>query len=211
MEHDKLSQASLFRGLDEKVLEAMINHPLCTALHYHREDIIYSPSSFQRNLGVVLSGQVRVTKGELVISVLEPGDVFGVAALFNEFEDYATTLTATGDCDIVFFPQPLIAELLEQNPVFMKHYVQYLSERIHFLSSRLDALSAGTAEEKVLQFLLSNAGQNRTVSISATELTNRLNISRATLYRVFDTLESEKIIKRGPKMIQILDFQKFKI
>ena len=54
----------------------------------------YTPSAFERSLGVVLSGRVQVTKETLLVSVLEPGALFGAAALFQEREDYATTLTA---------------------------------------------------------------------------------------------------------------------
>lgn len=206
----ELSEIGLFRGMKRDTLSAALDHPLCTRIRYKRDDTIYSPSAFRRSLGVLRSGRIRVTKGELTVSVLEAGDIFGAAALFNESVDYATTLTADAACDIVFFSQELVEELLEQCPAFMKNYVRYLSERIHFLSARLDTLAAGTAEEKVAQYLLCNMDEQRMVHISATALTNRLNISRATLYRVFEAMETEGAIKRGNKIIKILDLQRLR-
>ena len=45
---------------------------------------IYRPDRFRRCLGLLLSGRVLVTKGSLTVSTLEPGDLFGAAALYND-------------------------------------------------------------------------------------------------------------------------------
>ena len=63
--------------------------------------VIYAPHAFRRCLGVVLEGRVQVNKGALIMSVLEPGDLFGAAALFNDRADYATTLTARAPCRVL--------------------------------------------------------------------------------------------------------------
>ncbi|MBP1736260.1 MAG: Hcp transcriptional regulator HcpR (Crp/Fnr family) [Oscillospiraceae bacterium] len=207
VELSELSKAVLFHGMTQDALEAAVSHPLCSHVRYRRGAVIYSPTRFSHSLGILRSGQIKVTKGELVISVLEAGTPFGAAALFHGYEDYAATLTAQSECDVLLLPQQLVEELLERSPAFMKNYVRYLSDRIHFLSTRLNTLAVGSAEEKVLQFLLDNMDQERCVHFGATELTGRLNISRATLYRVFSQLEEHAFILRRGKTIRILETQ----
>ena len=56
--------------------------------------VVYDPTHFQRCLGILLEGQLQVTKGGLSVSVLEPGDVFGAAALFSDRAEFETTITA---------------------------------------------------------------------------------------------------------------------
>lgn len=162
-------------------------------------DVLYTTRRFQRSLGFVLSGKVRVTRGELFVDVLEPGAWFGAAALFNEREDYPTTLTALADCEVLFLSQETVAQLMERWPRAGVNYVHYLSGRICFLSDRLNSLAAGSAEEKVEQFLRRSADADGVVCVPATAVAQALGLGRASVYRAFETLEERGILSRDHK------------
>jgi CRP-like cAMP-binding protein len=201
-----LSRHWLFDGVAPGALERACHG--AEQLTAARGETIYTPHRFRRCLGVLLSGQVRVSKENLVVSTLRAGDLFGAAALFTDSPDYATTLTALSDCALVLLPQENVSRLLADSPVFVEHYVRYLSGRIQFLSRRLDAVSADTAEGKLGQYLLTNADETDQVTISATGLSQRLGVGRATLYRAFEALERDGAIRREGKTIRILDREK---
>lgn len=115
------------------------------------------------------------------MSVLQPGDLFGAAALFNDRADYATTLTARSRCDLLFFPQALVEELMARFPAVGYNYVAYLSQRIWFLNEKIDALAAGSAEGKLAQYLLTHSREGwMEWDCSATGLAKRLGVSRAS-------------------------------
>lgn len=168
-----------------------------------RGQVVYAPRRFQRSLGFVLSGKVRVTRGDLLVDVLAPGDWFGAAALFNEREDYPTTLTALADCEVLFLSQETVAELMERWPRAGVNYVHYLSGRICFLSDRLNSLAAGSAEEKVEQFLRRSADSDGVVCVPATVVARALGLGRASVYRAFETLEERGVLKRDHKKFVI--------
>ena len=171
-----------------------------------RGEVIYDPRHFQRCLGVVTEGTVRVDKGELLMSTLRRGDLFGAAALFNDRPDYATTLTARTPCRVLLLPQALVEELMGRFPEVCRSYVAYLSERIRFLSGKIDALTAGSAERKVAQYLLSRLdGEWAELDCSATSLAQRLGVSRASLYRALDALEARGAVRRAGKRFRIPD------
>ena len=67
--------------------------------------VVYAPTNFQRCLGILLEGQLQVTKGGLSVSVLEPGDVFGAAALFSDRSEFENTITANRIADVCFCPR----------------------------------------------------------------------------------------------------------
>ena len=164
------------------------------------------PRHFQRSLGVVLEGRIQVNKGPLIMSVLGPGELFGAAALFNDRPDYATTLTARTPCRVLLLPQELVEELMGRFPEVCRSYVAYLSERIRFLSGKIDALTAGSAERKVAQYLLSRLdGEWAELDCSATGLAQRLGVSRASLYRALDALEARGAVHRAGKRFRIPD------
>ena len=100
----------------------------------------------------------RSSRAERSLSHLGAGDLFGAAALFTDNQDYATTLTALTPCRLVLFPQDGVERLVEESSRFALNYIRYLSSRIQFLSGRLDTVSAGTAEGKLAQYLLSAVG-----------------------------------------------------
>ena len=171
--------------------------------HAARGETLYTPGKFRHCLGLVLSGRVRVTRGDLFVGVLERGDWFGAAALFHEREEYPSTLTALTECRVLFFPQQVVEQLMEHWPRAGANYVRYLSGRICFLSDRLNSLAAGTAEEKVEQFLLRCADENGEVTRSATAVAQTLGLGRASVYRAFEALEEREVISREGKKIII--------
>ena len=199
-----LSVCPLFAGTEQALLDQIMARQGCTLEHFSSGNVIYRPDCFRRSLGILLSGQVRVTKPSLTVSVLECGSLFGAAALYNDAPDYATTLTALSDCTVLMLTQALLDELLGQSTLLRQNYLRYLSSRIRFLSTRLQVLSAGGAEEKLCRYLLENLDNGQLVC-SATELSHRLGISRASLYRAFSHLETAGLIRRKGKTIQVPD------
>ena len=171
-------------------------------LQVERGAVVYSPKRFRRCLGVVLRGRVQVRRESLLMSTLSAGDVFGAAALFAGGEDYPTTLTALTRYEALLIPQDCVRRLLWECGPFAEDYAVYLSGRIQFLSRRLEAVSAGPAEGKLARYLL--GAQTDSLTLSATQLCQRLGVGRATLYRAFEALEQAGGIAREGKTIRIL-------
>ena len=97
----------------------------------------------------------------------------------------------------------LVAGLLDDCTPFRRSYIAYLSERIHFLSRKVEGLTAPSVTGKLARWLL-ETGRTE-VRCPATELSHRLDVSRASLYRAFEALEAAGAIRRTGKTIAILD------
>ena len=203
MVYEQLKDHRLFQMVEPELVQRVLSgaDEICIS----RGETLYDRLRFRRCLGIVLEGKLTVRKETLLVSTLRTGDLFGAAALFNREEDYPTTLTAQTDCRILLIPQEGIRELLRSSGTFAENYVFYLSGRIRFLSHRLDTLSAGGGEAKLARYLLSGADEKGAVTMSATQLSQRLGIGRATLYRAFEMLERDGVIAREGKTIRILD------
>lgn len=201
-----LTGSVLFRDAPAEAAQAALEDPRCTVKRATRGSVIYTPESFQRCLGLVVEGRVQVSKGTLLMSVLEPGELFGAAALFQDGGAYATTLTALTACRLLFLPQELVEELMARFPAVGRGYVRYLSGRIRFLSGKIDALTAGSAERKLARYLLARrTGETAVLDCPAAALARRLGVSRASLYRALDLLTAEGAIRRAGRQIVILD------
>lgn len=197
-----LGRCPLLREGPQALLDQVLQAEGATLRRFPQEQVVYSPQHFVRCLGVLLSGQLQVSKGALTVSLLEPGELFGAAALYSDAPEFATTITARRNSHCLLLTQELIDRLLAQEPLVRENYLRYLSGRIRFLSGRLQSLSQAGAEGKLARYLLAN-GQSGSLTCSATDLAKRLGLSRASLYRAFEALEAENLITRGGKTIFI--------
>lgn len=195
-----LAGCPLFQDVDGALLRSL---PELEGAGLVRFDpgVIYSPRHFRRSLGVVLPGLLQVTKGSLAVSVLEPGDLFGAAALYSDEPEFASTITARGPSRCLMLEQQLVDRLLAEHSQIRENYLRYLTGRIRFLSGRLQTLAQPGVEGKLARYLLANGGS----SCPATELCQRLGVSRASLYRAFSALEASGLIRRAGKTITVID------
>lgn len=203
-----LREHPLFRRVEPELLSNIMD--AAELVFVPCGDTVYERRHFSRCLGVLLEGALQVRKESLMISVLRQGEVFGAAALFNGREDYPTTLTAVSDCRLILIPQESVRHLVRTCGAFAEDYVSYLSERIRFLSERLDAVSAEGGEGKLASYLLTAAGADGRVTLAATQLCQRIGVGRATLYRAFESLERAGAITRTGKTICIMDEEKLR-
>lgn len=204
-EWETLRTVFLLQSLSPERLEWLLSDQRCTRLRCPRGTVVYSPTVYAHSLGVILAGQLEVRKEQLIVSTLQPGELFGAAALFHTRGNYATTLTACTQVSVLLFPQDLVEDLFAQVPETAMVYIRYLSGRVRFLSDKLDQLLAGGAEERLARYLLDRRqGALVKLDCSLTGLAARLNVSRASLYRAFDTLEAVGAVARRGRTVEIL-------
>ncbi len=195
-----LAGCPLFRQADGSLLRSLTELEGAGLVRFD-PGVVYSPRHFRRCLGVVLSGRLQVTKGSLAVSVLQPGDLFGAAALYSDEPEFASTITAKGPSRCLMLEQFLVNRLLAEHSQIRENYLRYLTGRIRFLSGRLQTLAQPGVEGKLARYLLANGGS----SCPATELCRQLGISRASLYRAFSALEAGGLIVRKGKSIAVID------
>lgn len=127
-----LGRCPLLRGVPEDGIARVLDEPGAELVHFSGGQVVYSPQHFSRRLGILLSGSLQVTKGELTVSCLEPGELFGAAALYCDAPQYATTITARKPSRCLMLDQALIDRMLEQQPKIRENYLRYLTGRIRF-------------------------------------------------------------------------------
>lgn len=203
-----LSGISLFSCFSS---EALMNvfHGQPEIRHYDKGSIIYSRDSFIRAVGVIYSGSASVKKDSLSLSILKSGSLFGAVTLFSDHKKFAAEITALESCLVLFIDKEQISGLMTYSTAFSSNYISYLSDRIYFLNERIDALTGGTAEARLLTYLHYNAvlndGDKSLLVKSYGNLASGLDIGRASLYRAMDSLEKKGIIRRENKTIFLLE------
>ncbi len=200
-----LKKTRIFKDADEKILTSVLN-TYGKSVSYAKNDIVFSRETYSPVLCLIIKGEARVSKGETVISHLKDGEIFGAAFLYNQSYEFENTVTALTPLKVVIIEKSGVDELIKCDSSISFNYISYLSERIGFLNSKIEGYTKPSAEEKLMLYLKKNADMNNgkcEISVSMTELSHVLQISRASLYRVIEALENQGKICRDGKKIYV--------
>lgn len=200
-----LKKTRIFKDADEKILTNVLNE-YGKSVSYSKNDIVFSKGTYSPVICIIIKGEARVSKGETVISHLQSGEIFGAAFLYNQNYEFENTVTALTPLKVVIIEKSGIDTLIQKDSSVSFNYITYLSERIGFLNSKIEGYTKPSAEEKLLLYLQKNSDNvdgKCEISVSMTELSKVLHISRASLYRVIEALENQGKICRDGKKIYI--------
>jgi len=197
----------LFEDTDDVVLTSYIDG--CTEKTYSPGQIIHSNKSPLRGIGVIISGKAKIISGGgSLLRLLNSGDSFGAASVFNSSPANRTEVVCSSSCRLLVVGEDVIHRVITEEPSAAVRYITFLSDRIAFLNTRIGALAAGDTSEKVAGFILSlDTDRNGKVSISQylTNVASGLNMSRASLYRTLDRFTELGYIKKEEGNVTILD------
>ena len=200
----------LFASLGQSECEGLIKSGRAKICIYEKGKAITTASSFTRCLIVILKGSASVSKigadgRRTVINILRCGDIFGMATLFFE-QDFPSEIIAEEPCRLAIFPKELVEEAFAASPEFAKAYVTLLSQKIHFLNSRLSTFTEGETSERFLRWLSAVSGGKTEFCLpcSISRAAETIGVGRASLYRAIGVLSEEKVLKHEGKNIVIL-------
>lgn len=199
----------LFTDMNKKFVTKAISEKGCETFLYKKGETIFKPDEFQAKLGLVIKGSVRVYGEQVLLNIINTGSVFGAAAVFGQIADYCSLILASNESIIMFFNEELIRQLITDNGNIALNYVKFLSDRIRFLNKKIDTFTADNTKSRLLKYLASQAELQDDLEgeiilpISCQKLAETLNIGRASLYRAFDQLENDGLIRKDGKIVKI--------
>ncbi len=197
-----LKDIFLLKGLNENEKQKVISM-FSKSSKFKKGDVIYSANTFKSALGVILNGTASATTENsdgFFKKSFTKGSVFGAAAIFGDGGAYVSQIIARTDCEVLFIAETVLKKIFALYPQTSLNYIYFLSDKIRFLNQKLNMISSPSAEDTVYKYLIENMNDDHIVSLSVSMslLAKMLGLSRATLYRSFDALESkEKIIKQN--------------
>jgi CRP-like cAMP-binding protein len=176
---------------------------------YEAGEYLFRKNDKSDRLCIILRGSADVSRvsedGLMHMSTLKRNDLYGAASLFGGDVGYVTDIRCNERVRALVITEDKVLALLSENQTVLRNYLRYLNGRIRFLNKRLDAFSKNTVAAKLLTFFAAEAKDNVYTVKNYTKLSETLCLSRATLYRALDALETSGKIKREGKNITIME------
>lgn len=189
----------------EEFARFIIEDPAFLLCEYLTGETIFSKKEYRKSLSLMIRGRATARKihggKDLMIRSFVPGEIFGVASLFCQEDEYVSEIRADSCCVVAFVPQEIVSEVFRRSPDAAIAYISLLSQKIRYLNAKLDNISAPSAVSKLCYYLL----ENQETTIAMQSLSQTLGMSRMTLYRCLDTLIENRWLQKDGKKLTVLD------
>ena len=204
---------SLFEGLDEPLIKRIAQ--ASWAVQQKRGARVFGRGDHLEGLYSVLEGNLKLymlscNGDERVLRILEPGDTFGEAIMFNAIPSpvFVDTLSAVR---LAYFPRQVISEALARDPRFTMSMLQSMSAIMRNLILDLETCCLQNALQRTVNYLLREAqagpAPHLEVQLPAAKavVASSLNISAETFSRELHRLQDEGLIEINRRTIYLRD------
>lgn len=204
---EQLEKIKLFQGLKRSNIIELLDKTDYTLATYAENRIIQGRV---RGLSILLTGYVDIKKNLLngnllLLRRVESPDIFGISSIFSENTKSENIIVTQTECSIMYLSENDIMNLFENSKDVLRNYLILIASKVDYLNKKIDILTDSNTSTKLLHYLLSlqNTRINGYVMLYITkkDLADLLHMGRTSLYRAFNKLEHDKVIRvKGNKI-----------
>ena len=189
------------------------------ARSYTSGETIFEKGSPGQGLMAVLSGRVRISSPspegrEIVLNIIQPGEIFGEIALLDGKERTADA-TAMEACELLILERRDFVPFLEKHPDVCLRLIAVLCERLRRTTEQVEDVLFLDLQGRLAKTLLhlvevhgqpaSSGGVALGTKLSQRDLANMIGASRESVNRQLSLWEEDGLISRDRGAITILD------
>jgi CRP-like cAMP-binding protein len=162
-----LAQFALFSDISRKSKEILAE--ICIEKEVDKKEILFTEGQNGHSVYLCVKGHVQLSKmsadgREIVIKVIDPGEVFAEVVLF-ELSEYPVTAQALTRGLVFVVPKRQFIGLLERED-FRTDFISVLMKKQRYLANRIQFLSTFDIEDRLFLFLKEHYGEKEEIEIS---------------------------------------------
>jgi CRP-like cAMP-binding protein len=214
MSAHELRELSLFAKLDEPAVEGIVAQ--ARRLSAERGEHLIRRGDHLDGMYAVLEGTLKIyllscNGDERVIRVVQPGDCFGEAIMFNAIPS-PVFVQAVTQSQLYFLPRDAVYDALRGQPDFTFNMLQALSRLLQELIEDLETCCMQNARQRVVHYLLNHSGgirspQRVVLPASKMVVASTLSLSAETFSRELHKLVREGLISVERRTIHIKNLE----
>jgi CRP-like cAMP-binding protein len=211
-------RSPLFQGISENEISSLIKCLGCSFKTYAKGESIYIEGDFVREIGVVVSGRVRLTKGDAwghrnIISEISEGEIFAEAIVCGGLGVVFETVIAAEQAEICFVDFQRIISTCSTACVFhslvIRNMIGVFARKNIMLTSKMEHITKRTTREKLLSYLSEQSKLNGTMSFQIPfdrqALADFLSVDRSALSAEMTRLKKQRILDFRKNNFKLLE------
>ena len=204
----------IFAGMTDDEINDITSDIAFTVQAYARTETIFSPESYRKEMGFIISGECEVRQtthedGKIILNTLRPGDSFGILTIFGDGDPFPTQVYARKNTEILFIEKETMLRLIEKSPMVARNVIEFLAKRVAFLNKRIGTVSKSTVDSKLASYLISECKRLGSVELNVNlkRCSEIIGAGRTSVYRSLENLKNNGYIKAENKIITILNLE----
>jgi CRP/FNR family cyclic AMP-dependent transcriptional regulator len=209
-----LGACGLFSGLSSEERRALVGRAKLRTISAGQT--IFSMGSPGNSMMAVLSGSIRISipsasGKEIVLAILQSGQVFGEIALLDGKERTADAKAMT-DCHLAVLERPDVLALLERHPSAWLKVVEVLCERLRRTDQQISELALLQLPVRLAKTLLrladaasGSSPRGIEIQLSQRELGNFVGASRESVNKCLGDWQRAGILRVEENIIVLTD------
>jgi CRP-like cAMP-binding protein len=215
MDFTFISNTKLFQGCSEEDIKHMSEHLNFRTEKYKKRDIIFSVGDIVNDIGLVLSGSVRIEHSDYfgnnsILAFVNAGDVFAEAYACIPDEPLMIDVVANEDCEILFINVPKLFEpcdLCHSRNRLIQNLVLIGARKNLQLSKRSIHTTPKTIRGRLMSYFseqISAQGSNNiTIPFDRQQLADYLNLDRSALSKELQKMKRDGLIEYHKNVFEI--------
>lgn len=202
-----INQSPFFKGLSEEHHRELA--AIGSVKSVKKRDYLFHEGEQGSSMFLLVGGNMQLHKNtedgrEVVIRMLQPGDVFAEVVLFEK-ERYPVSARAVTSADVLVFPKEGIHRLLAEEG-FRNDFIALLMAKQRYLAERIQELTTKDVEHRLFTFLRSQYGEQEVIRtpLSKKDIAAAIGTTPESLSRLIQRLHEDEIIDWQGKEIRIL-------
>jgi CRP-like cAMP-binding protein len=214
MDYSILEKSTLFQGVEAYVLRGYLEETPHHIQCYDKEETIFHLMDPALRIGIILEGRVEAQKSfpngsQVNVSIRNPGEIIGPAAVFSKSQRYPCDIVALEPATLMMLRKEDLLSLMQKDVKILQNFTTEIASATYMLQQRLELLSYSGIAQKAAFWLLMQVRQTGKTAVQIPDSMSRwamiMNVSRPSLHREMKKLEEEGIIRYERKNIYVLD------
>jgi CRP/FNR family cyclic AMP-dependent transcriptional regulator len=205
---------ALFGQLPQADLDALLLH--ARVAHYPAGRVIFTKGSPGRSMMAILKGGIRISTPspagpDIVLTILQPGEVFGEIALLDG-EDRTADATAIGDCELLVIDHRDFVPFLERRADICILLLKLLCQRLRQTDQQFEEAMFGRLEGRLAMALVRLAGSvppaakgGVTLRVTQQDLAGMVGAARESVNKQLHVWQNAGVLRLGKRLIEISD------
>ncbi len=212
-----IKRTTLFDGIEEGEIAAMMNCLSAKTVSYKREQIIYRSGDSTTLVGAVLSGRVHVIKEDFwgnrsILSEIGIGQIFGETYAAIPSAPLEVSVVAAEGCEVLFLDVRRILTTCSASCEFHARLIRNLlavtAQRNLLLTRKLEYMAQRTTRDKLLAYLSAESQRHKASSFeipfNRQQLADYLSVDRSAMSNELCKLRDEGILSFEKNRFQLL-------
>lgn len=211
---NEVLQTPILSGFSKEQIQHFLIQKQMFLKSYAKDTVIHFDGDGCDALEVVIKGKVIIdridTDGNLLtITEFSEGDIIGGNIMFSSNPVYLMTVTALEDAVLLIIPKKDLFNMLCNNKLFLKTYLEFVSDLMITLGDKLRTSVLLPLRQKIIQYLKQLYKEQNSTKLhlptSKKMLAEKLGVQRTSLSRELQKMTNEGIIDLDRQIITLID------